>query len=358
MRATHSTIRRHCLVRLLILVILFGGVAPATEAQSGRRKGEPNKNPTSIDVSAAPSPTPKTASSEKAAQGKKDSARQSVDDNDDVVRVNSNLVPVPASVIDSKGYALTSLKLEDFELRVDGELKPISEISYAETPVRMAMLFDNSGSLLAFRDIEKQAASGFFRRVLRPIDLAAIYSVASDYYLAQPLTNDVRRLEQTISGFGKPEGGTPLFDAIVEASGYLRPYHGRKVIVIVSDGADNISHFDFETTLQRVQSDDCEIYVVQTGLYESANVRDLAAERRMETLAAQTGGAVFLPKTSPDLEVAFEELAADLAQQYVLSYYATEQIRDGQYHTIVLRVKTRKDARVRSRRGFYAPRAS
>lgn len=357
MRTLRSITRKRGLARLVVSLLLLGFVAPSADSQSGRRKGEPNKNPTSVDASAAPTPTAQRGGSEKAAQEKKPAPKQAVDDSDDVLHITSNLVPVPASVVDKRGYALTNLKLEDFELRVDGELKPISEITYAETPVRLAMLFDNSGSLIAFRDIEKHAASGFFRRVLRPIDLAAIYSVATDYYLAQPLTNDVRRLELTINGFGKPEGGTALLDAIVEAARYLRPYHGRKVIVIVSDGADTISQMTFETTVQRVLSEDCQVYVVQTGLYESANVRDLMAERRMELLSGQTGGAVYLPKTTLDLESAFEEIAADLARQYVLSYYAKGQTRDGQFHTLALSVKGRKDARVRSRRGFYAPRA-
>jgi len=339
-----------------LLVVSFLLVATVVNAQSGRRKGEPNKNPTAVDASAAPTPTPRASTSPKPADQNVPGKTPS-EDSDDVVRVSSNLVPVPASVVDARGAALTNLTLEDFELRVDGEIKPIRDMSYAETPVRLAMLFDNSGSLLAFRDIEKRAASGFFRRVLRPVDSAAIYSVATEYYLAQPLTNDIRRLEQTINGFGKPEGGTALLDAIVEAARYLRPYHGRKVIVIVSDGADTISQMSFEQTLERVLSEDCEVYVVQTGLYESANVRDLSAERRMESLSGQTGGAVYLPKSAGDLEGAFEEIAADLAQQYVLSYYAAEQTRDGRFHTLALSVKNHKGTRIRSRRGYYAPRA-
>lgn len=354
MKSKGRTVEVRWSVWFVIAILLAGVVA---NAQSGRRKGEPNKNPTAVDASAAPTPTPKVINSAKSEQDKKASAKPSVDDNDEVVRITSNLVPVPASVVDSRGYALTNLKLEDFELRVDGQVKPISDISYAETPVQLAMLFDNSGSLLTSREIEKHAASGFFRRVLRPIDQAAIYSVSTENYLAQPLTNDVRRLEQTINGFGKPEGATALLDAVVTAARYLHPYHGRKVIVIVSDGADNLSSVPFDTALQFVLSEDCEIYVVQTGLYESANVRDLMAERRMGSLSEQTGGAVYLPKTTADLAGAFDEIAADLAQQYVLSYYAVEQVRDGQFHSLALSVKNRKDARIRSRRGFYAPRA-
>ena len=278
-------------------------------------------------------------------------------DADDVVKISSNLVPIPASVVDKRGTAVVNLKLDDFELRVDGELRPISDITRAETSVRLAMLFDNSGSLDAAREFEKQAAIRFFRKVLRAKDEAAIYSIETDSHLAQPLTNDVIRLEHTIAMFGKPEGGTSLFDAIISASDYLRPYSGRKVVVIVSDGIETTSkNTDFDFVMQHVLADDCQIYVVQTGLYEGANLRALAAERRMEQLTGQTGGAVYLPKTTDQLDNAFDQIAADLSQQYVLSYYPSAEHRDGQLHKLDLRIKTRNDVRVRSRKGYYAPK--
>src|SRR5439155_25685194 len=101
-------------------------------------------------------------------------------DPDDIIRAGSQLVPVPATVLDARGAAVTNLRIEDFELIVDGEPKLISDIYRAETPVRMAMLFDNSGSLDASREFEKRAAMRFFRTVLRPLDQAAIYSVSTN----------------------------------------------------------------------------------------------------------------------------------------------------------------------------------
>jgi VWFA-related protein len=76
----------------------------------------------------------------------------------------------------------------------------------------------------------------------------------------------------------------------------------------------------------------------------------------MEQLSGQTGGAVYLPKTTAQLDLAFDQIAADLAQQYVLSYYPSAEQRDGRLHRLDLRVKSRNDVRVRSRKGYYAPR--
>ena len=280
-------------------------------------------------------------------------------DEGDVVRISSNLVPIPVSVVDNRGNAVINLKLEDFELRVDGTVRPLSDLTRSETSVRLVMLFDNSGSLDNAREFEKQAAIRFFRKVLRPKDEAGIYSIETDSYLAQPLTKDIVRLEQTIAMFGKPEGGTSLFDAVIGAADYLRPFPGRRVLVIVSDGIETTSrHSEFESVLQHVLADDCQIYVVQTGLYDGANLRALAAERRMEQLTSQTGGAVYLPKTTAALDLAFDQIAADLSQQYVLSYYPTMDYHDGRLHLLELMVKSKNDLRVRARRGYYAPKKS
>jgi Ca-activated chloride channel family protein len=285
---------------------------------------------------------------------------------EDVVRITSNLVTVPATVIDAQGRAVVDLKLEDFELRVDGQPKPISDLNRSEVPVTLALLFDNSSSLTSAREFEKQAAVKFFRSVIRPIDRAAIYSVATDVDLVQPLTNSVPALVRTVEHFGKPEGATKLLDAIADAANYLRPYPGRKVIVIVSDGEDTLSDLDFDTTLRRVLAADCQVYAVQTkqieyamltGTVGNANIRTLAAERRLQDLTAHTGGAVYTPIQTADLDVAFTQISADLAQQYVLSYYPTDDDRsDGRFRVISVRISTRPNIRVRARRGYYPRR--
>jgi Ca-activated chloride channel family protein len=370
MKAEFSRTTGPVLLGFVLLAISF---PTSVAAQSGRNKekaprASPTKTRSSVpDAESTKSPpaagsssrsnTSGSASQSRPKGSSKDGVSEEVDPSD-TVRVTSNLVPIPASVVDPKGFAIIGLKLEDFELLVDGQVKSISDMTRAETSVRLAMLFDNSGSLDMAREFEKQAAMHFFRKVMRPSDEAAIYSVESESYLAQPLTSDVGRLERTIGSFGRPEGSTSLFDAIIDAAAYLRPYNSRRVLVIVSDGVETTSRNDFETTIQRVLADDCQIFIVQTGLYDGANLRALAAERRMEQLAGQTGGAVYIPKTTNELDMAFQQIAADLAHQYVLSYYPGDERRDGRFHVIDLRVRSRKDVRVRARKGYYSPKTA
>ena len=343
-----------CLTLVVSLTLVFTTTA---HVQSGRIKEKNPQRPASGSAQDATRTTPGKSRSNTQSQPQKPKISDELDEAD-IVRVTSNLVPIPASVVDVGGNAITGLRLEDFELRVDGHVRPISDMTRAETSVKLVMLFDNSGSVFLSREFEKQAAKRFFRKVLRPSDEAAIYSIESDSYLAQPLTKDLLKLEYTIDSFGKPSGSTSLFDAIVDAAAYLRPYEGRRVLVIVSDGIETTSRNDFEATLKQVLADDCQIFVVQTGLYDDANLRALAAERRMEQLAGQTGGAVYIPRTTAELEVAFQNIAADLAQQYVLSYYPGAERRDGTFHKIDLRIKARKDLRVRARKGYYSPRSA
>ncbi len=349
---------------LLILSLLTPALS--LYAQSGRNKKQQPPPPVTVRAKAIPAPTPAATPSpspspEKtpAATAPAASGASDIEELDpgETVRVDANLVTIPASVVDAQGRVVPDLKLEDFELRVEGQPKSLSELSRAETPVRMVLLFDNSMSLREAREFEKLAAVKFLRRVLRPIDHAAIYSIYTYPILAQPFTSDVNTLVRTIERFPVPEdGATALFDTVAKAADYLRPYEGRKVIIIVSDGADTLSELDFDKSLQHALLADCQIYSVQTGQSESANLYNLAASRRLQEYSAQTGGAVFVPKGTGDLDTAFAQIAADLSQQYVLSYYPDDDKRDGRFRNISLKIAKRPNLRVRARKGYYPPK--
>ena len=340
---------------LLGLTALLAPARPAG-AQSGRNKGPKpaperrESGPVAEPPKRGPAQPPKVAArADGAAAGAEEVGE------DDVVRVGTNLVPLPAFVIDAQGRVVRDLGLKDFELVVDGAVRPVGEVTLAESPANVALLFDNSGSQRASRSFQKAAAALFLQTALRPVDRAAVYSISSSPELAHPLTNNFARLVRTVESFGKPEGGTALFDTVAEAAGYLRQTQGRRVIIIVSDGSDTLSDLDFDTTLARLLAAHCQVYSVRVGHSDNTNLRDLAGERRLEEFAAQTGGAVYAPVTRADYESAFRQIAADLSEQYVLSYYPPADLRDGRFHAFELRVKTRPNLRVRTRKGFYAP---
>ena len=292
-----------------------------------------------------------------------------VDDNEEgVIKVNSFLVPIPASILGADGQAVTNLKLEDFELTINGQKAEIGDLARSETPVRLALLFDNSSSVSIAREFEKKAAIRFFKRVIRPDkDLVSLFSVSTISQLEQPLTRDVSLLINGIEGFQPPEGATALLDGIIKAAVYLREVQGRRVIVIVSDGDDTISNSTLEETVKALQTANCQVYVVKTTDFENykrtgqrggnANIRQLAAERRMQEITAQTGGAVYSPVDEGELDRAFNQISAELAQQYILSYYPEDQSdQRGEFRSINVSIKNRQNLTIRTRKGYYVPR--
>jgi Ca-activated chloride channel family protein len=342
---------------LYLFLVIFLCFAGSLYAQSGRVK--PNESPSPSPAAKKPvyiptiipigTPLPKK-------------------DDENVFKVDSALVPIPVSVLDASGRAVTNLKLADFELRVDGKPAEIGDLARSETPIRLAMLFDNSSSVRIAREFEKDAAVKFFRQVVRPDkDLAALFSVSTTTTLQQPLTRDVSSLVNAIELFPPPEGATALLDGIAEAANYLSEVQGRRVIVIVSDGDDTVSDLTFEQMIKAVQIANCQIYVVKTTDFENyirtktrqgnANIRQLAAERRMLELTRQTGGAVYSPIDEDELERAFNQISAELSQQYVLSYYPEDETeKRGEFREISLNVKTKANASVRTRKGYYVPK--
>lgn len=337
--------------------------AASVSAQSGRIKPSETPSPTPRPrvvylptQTTSPIPKPTAAPTPK--------PKVETEDDGDIIRVESALVPIPASVLDAAGRAITTLKLEDFELAVDGKTAAISELFRSETPVRLALMFDNSSSVTQAREFEKEAAVKFFKRVLRPDkDLASLFSVSTGTRLEQPLTKNTDQLVRAIENFPMPQGATALLDGIIKAADYLKEVEGRRVIVIVSDGEDTISDSTFEQTVRAVQAANCQIYVVKTTDFENykktgvrlanANIRTLAAERRMQEIALQTGGAVYAPVDERELDQAFNQISAELSQQYILNYYPEEQIAANEFRTISLRVKSRQNLTVRTRKGYY-----
>lgn len=313
----------------------------------------PHPTPRSTPATPAPTPTPVKSASE----------------DDEPFNVDSVLVPIPVSVTDENSAPVTTLQLKDFELFVDNVKVDITDVSRSDTPVRMALLFDNSSSLTSAREFELKAATRFLRRVLRPDrDMAALYSISTDVALEQPLTKNVGSLVNAVEKLPPPSGATKLLDGIIEAANYLGEADGRRVIVIVSDGDDTYSDLStsLEKVVQRVQSRNCQIYVVKTTDFENfkktgirsgnANLINLTAEHRMQELAKQTGGAVYSPLDEKEMDVAFNRISAELSQQYILGYYPEDKMLSGDFHNISLKVLNRPGLTVRTRKGYYVPR--
>jgi VWFA-related protein len=135
----------------------------------------------------------------------------------------------------------------------------------------------------------------------------------------------------------------------------------------VSDGDDTSSDATLEESLRALQTANVQVFVVKTTDFENnkrtgqrggnANIRQLSAERRMQEIVKQTGGAVYSPIDEDELDKAFRQISAELAQQYILSYYPeNDSETPGEFRSIELSLKNRKDVEVRTRSGYFVPK--
>jgi len=290
-------------------------------------------------------------------------------DNDITIRISSDLVTVVATVSRSTSNNRLDLSREDFEIIEDGVPQEIANFRRdTEQPLKMVMLFDTSLSVMQKIDFERRAAGKFFERVMRSQDRAALIAFSSDVEVLQVFTAQVPLLVNAMRQLWA-QGATSLYDAVYLAADYIKPYPGRRVIIVVSDGGDTTSQKTLLDALAYAQRSDVMIFAVFTGNFAfSENLRDLAGERALETLTSETGGSFFRPIATPgtqgketdeqsirELDLAFNDLADQLRCQYTLGYYSTNDKRDGSFRKLSVRIK-KPGYTARTRLGYYAPK--
>ncbi len=271
----------------------------------------------------------------------------------DVV-VRADYVTVLTSVNGAAGLPVQNLSDADFEIYEDGQLQVISRVGRQEDqPLRLALLLDISASVRNRLKFEQEAALDFFRRMLRPQDRAAFYAFNHDVYLRQDLTSSLGALETAVRGL-EARGATALYDAIFIAARRLEREPGRRVIIVVSDGQNTVSRVTRERALEEVNRTDAIIFGICPVIRTEYDDFLPPPDNDFDLLCRQTGGRVFMVTSLSELTTGFAQLEAELRAQYVLSYYSSNDARDGRFRRIEVRVK-RPGVTVRARSGYYAP---
>jgi VWFA-related protein len=277
---------------------------------------------------------------------------------DSVVTISKTVdeVRLNFTVTDKRGRFVKALKAEDFRLLDNAH--PPERITHfqanAESPLRVILLFDISSSIKYRFGFEQKAAIYFLRQVLRPgVDQAAIISLGTEVREVQSMTDDVDQLTAAISRL-QPGGNTSLYDAVVRASADLRsrlfPNDARKILIIVSDGADTASHFSDKDCLEAAVLSEATILVVDASIPLERNAPGQLFLRKM---AENSGGLVLPARLEGELKGAFHAIAAVIRNQYALSYRPALFRRDGSFRTIQLDAR-KQHLIVHARTGYYA----
>lgn len=210
-------------------------------------------------------------------------------DEGDVVRVDTQLVSVPAVVTDSAGRPVSGLKPDNFRLIEDGQVQTITNFGTTETPFEIALLLDTSGSTRDDVALIRSAANSFIE-ALRPGDRVGVIAFNTAQTIAEPvatvevlqqLTSDRDALRSAIDNLGS-SNGTPYYDALERvADGIFRDpprdeVRGRRAIVALTDGVDSASNSDFATAKMKLSRAGIACYFIQV------NTEDFVEDRLMK----------------------------------------------------------------------------
>ncbi|KXK02924.1 MAG: von Willebrand factor type A domain-containing protein [Acidobacteria bacterium OLB17] len=339
-------------------------------------------------------------------------------ENDEVIRVETDLVDVPVAVTDAKGIPIKTLKASNFVVYEDGVRQAVTEFTASSAPFEVALLLDTSGSARNDLPLIRRAAEVFISS-LRAGDRVAIiaFDMANDagvlsprVDILSPLTADRTALGSALARL-RTSAGTPYYDGLAEigervfANTDAGEFRGRRAIVALTDAVDSTSTVNFAEAREKLEAKglisyfvrvdtreyfeenllgDCEAAMrfstaqirryyrtlkgnpsmekasvfCQLGDFERLAVSKKLyeiADSEMEDLAKRSGGRVFQTSDLADARRAFQAVAADLGTRFTLGYYPTNEKRDGKYRRITVELKgLSAGSKVRARAGYTA----
>jgi len=336
----------------LLLVILLCGVAPFF-AQQPQNPAPPAKPPANL------------------------AEDQQVQRSQTTIPVTVNLVDVLFTVLDRRNKLVAGLEKQDFKVLDDNVPQDIRYFSkQSDLPLRIGMLMDTSNSIRDRLKFEQDAANNFMFSVLRRNkDEAFVMTFDDEPQLLQAFTGDTGLLRDHILRT-RAGGGTAVYDAIYDACSKQlshpprppgdQPDVVRRVMILISDGEDNLSTHTRSEAIEMAQRTSVVIYTISTstqwitlddpGKEKSGNRKYHLTEgdKILQDLANETGGRAFYPYHVDDLDQSFQDIGDELRNQYSIAYNPANHAVDGRYHKIQIEVPDHKGYQVRSRRGYYA----
>jgi Ca-activated chloride channel family protein len=272
---------------------------------------------------------------------------------DEIIKVDTSLVIVNATITDASGKPIPGLKNNQFSIFEDGKPQEISLFETASTPFAAVVLIDTSGSMEQRVSLARSAAMRFLDG-LRLDDAASIYNFDSKVSLVQDFSNS-RDLTEAAYNL-KADGMTVLNDAIYKAAQELaaRP-EKRRAIIVLSDGADTQSRHSSDKALKAALAAGTTIYTVDMSSIDTGGVARMQSQGALKNFAEKTGGKFIVTPGGTALRDAFKNIVAELGVQYTLGYQPTNLTKDGKWRVIELRV-AKPNAQVRTRKGYHAPK--
>jgi VWFA-related protein len=261
--------------------------------------------------------------------------------------VDVEVVQITATVTGSRGRFIRGLKASDFKVYEDGVPQAITAFAAENIPLELVVAVDVSGSMTKAMPTVKEAVRKFLTK-LRPQDVVTVLGFNDNVFIiARPavtLENRLKTLDRL-----RPWGGTSLYDAMLKSLAQLGPQAGRRVIVAFTDGEDLNSRVPLETAERGLESNDAMLYAI--GLGRAPGMEPL--RKVLERLSEKTGGQAYFEELDK-LDEVFDNVLADLANQYLFGFVPRDATHDGRWRELRVEVPGH-DYKVRARKGYRTP---
>jgi len=289
-----------------------------------------------------------------------------------------NLVNVLATVLNRRNKLVPDLGEEDFKVLDDNVPQNIRYFSrQSDIPLRIGLLLDTSNSIRDRLKFEQDAAVNFLYTVLRRgRDQAFAMTFDDEPQIIQGFTGDTGMLRDQVIRT-KAGGGTAVYDAIYDACAkHLsnpplpagdQPDPVRRVMILISDGEDNLSDHTRSEAVEMAQRTGVVIYTISTSIQwvTTTAEKDCRAtgtckyhltdgDKILQDIAEETGGRSFFPYHVDDLDQSFQDIGDELRNQYQITYNPSNFVPNGKYHRIKLETPKFGGYQIRARRGYYA----
>jgi VWFA-related protein len=268
--------------------------------------------------------------------------------------VNVDLVELHVAVVDGTGRPIGGLGQQNFKIKENNILQPITVFKHEDLPVSLGLVVDNSRSIEP-RKARLDAAALSFVDKSNPEDETFIIHFDSEVRLSRSFTHDRMSLHHDLAG-AKPYGETALYDAIMKGLDTMNEAsYSKKALLVITDGIDNRSQSTLEQVVARASRDDVMIFPV--GLLSQSG--GLKAEDSLIKIAEATGGRAYFPQTPEEARIMIDLIAKDLREQYTIAYLPTNVLRDGRWRSVRVELEAPKgypkDLQMTYRHGYYAP---
>jgi Ca-activated chloride channel family protein len=274
------------------------------------------------------------------------------------LRIDTELALIPVHVTTNYGTPVTGLKKENFCISEDGVEQTLTYFSTEDAPLTLGVVFDGSGSMSNKMKRSVEAAEALFRSA----------NMGDEFFLVEfgdrpkvsvPMTTYSEDILKRIHHI-RPFGRTSLYDAIHLAIQEMKKAHNpRKALVVLSDGGDNRSRHTFAQIKNILLESDIQVYAM--GIFDrdgGQSREERNGPRVLADLAELSGGRHFDVNDIDELPEIGDRIGREIRNQYVLGYSPTNNVRDGRYRRVSLKLVNTPETdslRVLYRTGYYAP---